>query len=459
VLLETEATKGTHRDKIQTIRGETTMKFISHEQARKTAYDQIRATPFTKVHGTITRRARDILFNEACEAATGFTLPFEWATDESGENYGGLAEVTGPDWYKDQTGIDTWQDETAPAPFDESIDGRTSVFEREKATALREAKKEGFAVLCGIRDGVAHNIRDAVDPKCYCQLKKKNLGYKGVKITEYFDHFDEEWCPMTVATRKQFKEEYYRPWAADAEHISEFIKHLNDEQEYYETLKIKISEDDKLDHFLDQMWQQSGNLFDQAMMDGWTDKAEDDKTWANACKYFKSLMRKLETWELNHGGTARKAKFESAANAEEQRNAEEIRGYLETIAAGREADKELVQSMEAKLQAKDAQLAKVLDKLDQLSTAQAALTAKLAATSFGDGDKENDGGRGRGRTPKRDRSGAPRRPIDKSGWKTCPHCDRKVSPKNGHTPAQCDENPDNKAKAQATKGTPAKDPE
>ena len=104
-------------------------------------------------------------------------------------------------------------------------------------------------------------------------------------------------------------------------------------------------------------------------------------------------------------------------------------------------------------------LATMKAQMDQIVQTQSLLAAQLAAKPLSneDEEKENRGGTPAGKTPsKRGRNGEPRRQtIDKTGWKTCPHCERKVSPKNGHTPAQCKSNPENVERAKAA----AKDPE
>ena len=71
------------------------MKFgaVSLEQTTQAAFEKVRAKPFTKIHGRPERKDRDTLEDEACEAAGEFDLPFQWAKDDEGTNYGAVAEV------------------------------------------------------------------------------------------------------------------------------------------------------------------------------------------------------------------------------------------------------------------------------------------------------------------------------------------------------------------------------
>ena len=70
-------------------------------------------------------------------------------------------------------------------------------------------------------------------------------------------------------------------WDADF-HTTRFIKHLNDGQKTMEKDSIKISDADKLQHFLVQCY--SSGLFGEKEMTTWENKTVSDKTWANAKK-------------------------------------------------------------------------------------------------------------------------------------------------------------------------------
>ena len=46
--------------------------------------------------------------------------------------------------------------------------------------------------------------------------------------------------------------EFYEPWSKNM-HITKFAKHLDNRQEYLSTTGIKITDDDKLQFYLEQM--------------------------------------------------------------------------------------------------------------------------------------------------------------------------------------------------------------
>ena len=217
------------------------------------------------------------------------------------------------------------------------------------------------------------------------------LGYKGIPILKYFEHLDAKWCILDTAARKKAKDDYYIVWDPSAEHITVFGKRLDDDQEWLKTLGVDIPNSAKLQHYLEQIY--ASVQFDRMTMQDWEKWPADRKTWDEAKPwYFEDETAKLEQWEKNSGGTAASAKYESAANAEEQEAAvtAEIRSYLEGIAAKSEADRELLQAVrsemkekeaktEAVLQAKDANICQLVDQVKQLTKAtQEQLIAKAA---------------------------------------------------------------------------------
>ena len=244
------------------------VKFVSFETTREAAYNKVRAKPLDKIREPFDRRQRDHLLEQCIEALVGFTLCFDWTRDANGTNYGAMAEVTGPAWYQKTTGITTYQLEEAPPAFDDTIDEDTSDYDREKLLATHAARKESFATLAGAREGINDNIMAAMPKKYYAPLKKRHIGYKGRLPTEFFDHFDEEWCKVDAPAIKKLKAEYFRNWDVDGEPITLFIKHLNEDQEYLkESVGITISDDDKLQHFLLQMYR--SNHFDKEDFKKW----------------------------------------------------------------------------------------------------------------------------------------------------------------------------------------------
>jgi hypothetical protein len=67
------------------------------KQAETTAFESVRATPFTKVHGRPTRCDYKILKEEACTLASKVEdITYPWSKNTT-DNYGLLANILGVD--------------------------------------------------------------------------------------------------------------------------------------------------------------------------------------------------------------------------------------------------------------------------------------------------------------------------------------------------------------------------
>ena len=111
------------------------------------------------------------------------------------------------------------------------------------------------------------------------------------------------------------KDAYYEEWDSDT-HITKFISKLNKGEKALARDGIVITAEDKLQHFILQMY--ASNCFDEKQMMEWEKKPTADKTWANATSYFKEIIREQETYAKLSGRSSRRARFESAAMAREK---------------------------------------------------------------------------------------------------------------------------------------------
>jgi len=100
------------------------------------------------------------------------------------------------------------------------------------------------------------------------------------------------------------------------EHLTAFGKHLDDEQIRIERFGINISNEDKLQFYLEQMY--ASNTFDKKEMTEWENKPvaiKDD--FAQAKLYFEGLVKDYETYKQNSGRTTGKSKYDSALQMRE----------------------------------------------------------------------------------------------------------------------------------------------
>jgi hypothetical protein len=95
------------------------------KQAKTTAFESVRATPFTRVHGRPTHCDKDILKEEACALASEVKdITYLWSKNAT-NNYGLLANILGIDEYDNLTNIATYAIPHEPASYDPNITNAT----------------------------------------------------------------------------------------------------------------------------------------------------------------------------------------------------------------------------------------------------------------------------------------------------------------------------------------------
>jgi hypothetical protein len=79
----------------------------SAKAAETKAYDAVRATSFTRIHGRPTRNDYELLKKEASDLASEVeNITFTWSRDTAtGDEYGLLAEIIGPAEYTHLTNL------------------------------------------------------------------------------------------------------------------------------------------------------------------------------------------------------------------------------------------------------------------------------------------------------------------------------------------------------------------
>lgn len=307
------------------------MKFTTAKQTEQSAYEQVRLNPFTKIHGRPSRLDRNTLREELCAAASEVDMPYE----ESGD-FGLLGEVMEADEYTTITAL-TYYPLEKPSAYDEDITEEMDHHERKQLEAEHNERLEAWHTRKGALRGLTENIRDALDEKFYIALKRQVIAYKTVTVRDYIQHLDVKWCKLDTRVIKNMKDHYYRGWeTAHDEHIEEFIKRLNEEQVMLLRDRIKISTEDKRQHFLEEMYE--ATIFDRRDYKDWEDKNDEEKTWDAATEHFSGIVDNMDTYNHNVQGTAKRSKFESAAQVEdaaaveEQRDDTALQHFLEQAA-------------------------------------------------------------------------------------------------------------------------------
>jgi hypothetical protein len=299
------------------------------KQAETTAYENVRATPFTRVHGRPSRSDYEILKSEASALASEVEdITYDWSHDDTND-YGLLADILGLDEYYTLTTIDTYVTPVEPATYDPTITNVTLTHERKRKEEDWDRIRQSWFIRKGFLKGIVDNLRDALDEQYYSQLKNRLTAYRNITPFQILDHLDSRWCPLDVKARKALKEAYYTKWDGD-EHLTAFGKRLDDEQRALIRSDVTISDEDKLQFYLEEMY--DSNTFDKNDMLEWEKQPIRVKTnWEPAKAYFEDLIKATDTYLQNVGGnTSSRNRYESASNLAD--SGDEIREYIARIA-------------------------------------------------------------------------------------------------------------------------------
>ncbi len=97
--------------------------------------------------------------------------------------------------------------------------------------ALNKEVREIWYIRKGTIRGIADNLRDALEPTYYQQLKNKRLKYKNLEIQDYFKHLDTHWGKITIEMEIKLKQGFYEPWDHGRTHITDFRERSDQDQE------------------------------------------------------------------------------------------------------------------------------------------------------------------------------------------------------------------------------------
>ena len=249
---------------------------------------------------------KDNLLTEVKKVLVGVnTIGFDFAS-----KYGLIVEVIGKDEFDTLAGVNY-------TPPDENP--------QDKALFDKGAQRlwHNYMAACYTRSGsieaICENIRDALPERYYEQLEDEIMGYKEVKIIDYFDHLDNKWCKMDTRTRQKMRKEFYQPWD-QVMHLTKFGIQLNKEQTYLGTCGIKITDDVKAQFYVKQMI--DSGIFSKVDIIAWESDLQ-DKEWADAVLFFEARMEDEDKYTEVLGGLEKRTRFESAQTINERQAAQE----------------------------------------------------------------------------------------------------------------------------------------
>ena len=165
------------------------------KQAETNAFESVRATPFTRVHGRPTRRDYEVLKEEACAPASEVDdITYAWSKNVT-DNYGLLADILSVDEYDDLTGIAMYAIPHEPADA-------TPTHTRKRMEEEWELVRTSWFIRKGFLRGVVDTLRDALDEQYYSQLRHRLTVYRNITPYQILEHLNNRGVPSTLRQRR-----------------------------------------------------------------------------------------------------------------------------------------------------------------------------------------------------------------------------------------------------------------
>jgi hypothetical protein len=289
----------------------------------------VHSSSFTKIHGCPTCSDYKNLKKVASDCASKLNdITYTWSQSLTGEENRLLAKIIGEDKYYHLTNL-TWTQEVEPATYDPAINDHTVTHTRKCMEQEWELTRKTWAIQKGFLRGVAENFCEALDKNWYSQLESVHTANRNTTLIQILDHLNSQWCPLDVHMKKYLRMAYYADWDRE-QHLIAFGKCLNYSQVRMERYGITISDKDKLQFYLKQMY--APNHFNKKEMTEWENKPKAiTDSFDKSTTYFEGLVRDNKVYKQNSGSTAGKHSYKSANQATEAYRGNELRQYIARV--------------------------------------------------------------------------------------------------------------------------------
>ena len=274
----------------------------------KAAYEQVRETPFTRIHGKPSWSQKEKLIKEMESSGINQRVSYAWAGD-----WGCLAEIQGAQKYLVSTGEEYLAPARPPVNHPGVLEGNPSQTQIRIMTADNDLLKQDYHVLLGFRKGVGQNFRDAVDKKYHEQLKEPVFQYRRRVPLEYLVHLD-TWVKLDERKEEILRKNYLRGWEVD-EHITAFALRLDEEQTDLAANQVIISDAEKKRHYMLCIW--DSGKYTRSIMTKWTSRPDEEKTYADAVTFFNEREAEIEEFEAASANTTKQHGLASANSVRE----------------------------------------------------------------------------------------------------------------------------------------------
>jgi hypothetical protein len=206
------------------------------------------------------------------------------------------------------------------------------------------------------------------------------------------EHLNNHWCPLDFKEKKGLKDAYYTKWDGN-EHLTAFVKPLDDNLHAFICSNVTIADKDKRQFYVEEMY--DSNHFDKNKMFDWEQQASAVKTdYMLAKQYFEALVKATSTYKQNTGGGTTGCNEYKSANQLADCG-KKIHNYIAQIASAAAANNDHA----ANTHAKDTQFDTMLVQIKALTKANVKLTAIKGNENVNPNTNNGKKGNGKRRCP------------------------------------------------------------
>ena len=279
---------------------------------KQTTYDSVKAEPLIRLSGKPTWRMKEELKNEADRIAVKYKVSYAWSGGR-----GLIALIIGAARLAaDYPLLPAYVQPLQPATVPAGLPARPTPAQLCTANDAINILNRDWAVVSGFIRAMGELICNAVDSKFYKDLQHHVYGYNDVWPIDHFDEIDQH-VPLDEPARKECRDHYLRGWqlsSSKPETIRKFKRRLDDEQVALQRGGITISNADKEQHYILQIYR-SGK-FPTLTIRLWKQEAVQD--YAAATTYFEAKEDGLKEVQRLTGDTLAAHGFGSTNAAMEE---------------------------------------------------------------------------------------------------------------------------------------------
>ena len=226
------------------------------------------------------------LLKQQCAQAASSVKTSKW-----GGNTGHLALVLNEIEFRSATSDPTAIVDRQPQPptVPQGLTNNASLLTRTRLSSANRQDKDEYWTQEAVDAAIVDRITSELLDKVYVEeLEDQYTGFSSETIKTILAHIRTEWCVITTQEKAGATEKFRMPWDF-VTHITKYARDLDKLQLICTDLGAEAAEKNKVETYILSMY--ACEVFEDREMQAWENKAEADKTWANAKAYFVPLWK------------------------------------------------------------------------------------------------------------------------------------------------------------------------